>query len=55
LGEGYHPELIGTGHGLHIPVAVAAVDDAMESLPGQEVHELSKQRLAEVHERFRVS
>lgn len=46
-------ELLGTGHRLDVAIAVVAIDDAMKRLPGQKVHELSEQRLAEVHRRFR--
>jgi hypothetical protein len=41
--------LIGTCHGLYLAIAVVAIDDAMEDLSGEEVHELSEQRLANVH------
>ena len=40
---------------LHVAIAVAPIDDAMEGLPGQEVHQLREQRLACVHKRLRVS
>ena len=53
LGEGHHAKLIGACHALHIAIAVVAIDDAMKGLPRQEVHELSEQRLAEVHRQLR--
>jgi hypothetical protein len=49
LCEGHHAELIGTCHGLYVAIAVIAIDDAMEGLPREKVHELSEQRLADVH------
>ena len=49
LREGHHAELIGACHGLDVAIAIAAIDDAMEGLPGEEVHELSEQRFAVVH------
>ena len=49
LRKGHHAELLGAGHGLHVAIALPAIDNAMEGLPGQEVHELSEQRLANVH------
>ena len=55
LGEGHHAELLGARHRLHVAVAIAAIDDAMERLPGKEVHQLREQRLACVHEPLRVS
>jgi hypothetical protein len=32
---------IRTGHGLHIPIAIAAVDDAMDSLPMMSIAHLT--------------
>ena len=52
LSKGHHAELIGAGHGLYLTIALAAIDDAREALSGQEVHELSEQRLADVHGRL---
>jgi hypothetical protein len=59
LSEGHYAELLGTRHRLDVAVAVAvffkvvvAIDDAMKSLPRQEVHELGEKRLAEVHRRL---
>lgn len=52
-GKGHHAELIGAGHGLHVAIAVAAIDNAKEGLPREEVHELSEQGLADIHGRLR--
>ena len=49
LRKGHHAELIGACHGLYVAIAIVAIDDAMEGLPGEEVHQLSEQRLADVH------
>ena len=54
LREGHHPELIGTGKRLHIPVATMSLDDARECSPRQKIHQLGEQRLADVHAWLRV-
>ena len=53
LRKRHYAELLGAGHRLDVTIAVVAIDDAMKSLPGQKVHELGEQRLAEVHRRLR--
>ena len=55
LSEGHDSELFGARHRLHVAAAVALIDNAMETLPWQEVHQLREQRLACVHKRLRVS
>ena len=53
LRKRHYAELLGAGHRLDVTIAVVAIDDAMKSLPGQKVHELGEQRLAEIHRRLR--
>ncbi len=38
---------------LYVAIAAATIDNAMEGLPGEEVHELSEQRFADVHDSLR--
>ena len=54
LCKGQYAELIGACHGLYVTISVLAIDDAMKRLPWQKIHELSEQRLADVHEWLRV-
>jgi len=51
LRKGHDAKLFGAGQRLHVAIAVAPIDDAMEGLPRQEVHQLREQRLACVHGR----
>jgi hypothetical protein len=53
LREGHAAELLGAGQGAHSMVAAVALDDAVEGLPGQEVHDLGEQGLADVHRSLR--
>ena len=50
LGEGQGPVLLGAGKRPDPVIAAIPVDDPRESSPWQEVHELSEQGLAGVHE-----
>ena len=50
LGEGHGPVLLGAGKRPDPVIAAIPVDDPRESSPWQEVHELSEQGLAGVHE-----
>ena len=50
LGEGHGPVLLGAGQRPDPVIAAIPVDDPRESSPWQEVHELSEQGLAGVHE-----
>ena len=50
LGEGHGPLLLGAGKRPDPVIAAIPVDDPRESSPWQEVHELSEQSLAGVHE-----
>jgi hypothetical protein len=51
LGERHYSELLGTRQRTHAGVAAVATDDAGEGSPWHELHELSEQGLANVHER----
>ena len=50
LGEGHGPVLLGAGKRPDPVIAAIPVHDPRESSPWQEVHELSEQGLAGVHE-----
>jgi hypothetical protein len=49
LCEGHHPKQIGAIEGAHTGVAVVTLDDTPKGLPRHELHDLGKQRLANVH------
>ena len=49
LREGHDAKLLGATEAARPVIAAVTIDDAMEGLPRQEVHDLREQHLAEVH------
>ena len=49
LREGHDAKLLGATQAARPVIAAVSIDDAMEGLPRQEVHDLREQGLAEVH------
>src|SRR5674476_1056178 len=49
LREGHDAKLLGATEAARPVIAAVTIDDAMEGLPRQEVHDLREQGLAEVH------
>jgi len=49
LRKGHHPKKIGTTESAQTGIAVVTLDDTPEGLPRHELHDLGKQRLANVH------
>lgn len=52
LGEGQTQELVKTGEGLDVAIAVVALDVTPEGFHGQMVHDLRKDKLAGGHGDF---
>ncbi len=49
LSKRHHPEVIRTGEGLDLVIASIAMDAPVKPVPGKVLHELGKNRRADVH------
>ena len=54
LGEGHHPKQVGAIQSAHSGVAAVSIDNTPEGLPRHILHDLCKQRPADVHRSSRV-